>query len=1107
MRNFNTKKNYCFLLSLFFSISLFAQDIALNEVMSSNLNTILDEDGTAQDWVELHNYGSVPVNLNGYGLSDDPILPFKWTLPNVTMEPNSFLIIWASDKDRTIVGQPLHTNFKITSNGEQIILTDPAGTLINESPATALPEDVSLGRQPDGTGSWLYFYQPTPNASNSTLGTAELIIPPAFSQNSGFFTEPFDLTISHRNPDALIVYTLDGSEPDINNLNGTTFEYKNVYPYDVGSSPGPLLSESFTSFQYSNPITIFDRSAQPDQLTTKNSMQDEIYIPPTAVRKGTVLKVKSYVNGIPSSTVSRSYFVWAGGNPYDLPVISLQTQENNLFDYDLGTYTAGVDFDTWRAENPDNAQSFRADFGNFARRGRDWEYPVHVEIFDNSVSVLNQRAGYRIHGNNSRDFIIKSLSLFARSEYDEIDTFEHDLFDVPIYDAPKASNNDFKRILLRANGSGGSVAYNVFFNRLMQPVYNGVNRVQPAIHFINGEYWGLTTIQDRMDEHHYANNFDLDKDNVAIIDCEGSNCGLDEGVSEDLSDYIDLRDYIIDNDMANDIFYTQAINRLDIVSFIDHMVLQIYSSTNGYEHSFWKARIAENEGYGDGKWRTSVKDFEPALTSNRDWLVHWATITGSPNEAILTNLLANSNFKTQFINRFADLLNSSFVTDHFLSIVNLTFDEVSPYLAENSNRTPATDFYTPSNRQKLINWGNSHPDVQRTSINTHFGISETVDLVLDLSNEEAGIIKVNTIDVTDTTPGITANPYPWTGIYFKNIPVTLTAKAKEGYLFSHWSGDVSSTNVEISLTPDTNKQIQANFIVDPNSLDVAYFWFMNTDIPNDTPLERLSSTYSSTSNSGSLEFDSSLTGYPFTDTDPKWRTASMERRNLPTPLNYSASANNNLPYDSGTMRGIQIKQPFRDGNLENTLRIVFPIAKLNQLNLSFAVESDGAASSLIMDYWNGSNWVTTGMSNPTAAIGEGYSIVERDLSEVVLANNQQEFQFRIRFDGENLFASEGKRVHINNIAVKGRQTLSLPNITKGLEFTAYPNPASTLVNMKSNESIEQLELYNLYGQMVRELKPNATSFSMDIYDLPQGIYLLSAKSDSQKTKVLKIIKK
>lgn len=1106
MKIFPQKKWFVLFCIFLFSIVLHAQKIAINEIMSSNTTSILDEDATHQDWIELYNYGTENVNLSGFGLTDDPSLPFKWTFPNITLNANSYMSIWASGKNRIVIGQPYHTNFKLSAT-EAVFLTNAAGVLLNSVPATVLPPNVTYARQPDGIGAFKYFYQPTPNASNVGPSLTELIVPPVFSQDSGVFAAPFNLTISHPNPNAVIIYTTDGSEPNINNLNGTNFQYKNVYPIEVNSIPGPFLTESYKSFQYSSQINIYDKSPLADKLTTKNSTQNPLYTPPIPVRKGTVLKAKSYVNGIGSATVSRTYFVWSGGNPYNIPIVSLQTQEDNLFDYNNGTYTAGIDFDTWRKNNPDNNQFYRPEWNNYARGGSIWEHPVNVEILNNSVSVLNQNAGYRIHGANSRTYVIKDLRLYANTNYEERGDFKHNLFTVPIFDAPNLSNDKFKQILMRGDGSGGAVANDVVFNRLMQPIYNGVSRVQPVVHFINGEYWGISAFRDYLNEYHYANNFDLNKDNIAIVKCAGSNCDIDVGTTDDFADYNNLQNYIINNDMANDSYYNQATARLDIISFIDHMVLQIYSGNNGYERSFWKARIPENDSYGDGKWRTSVKDFDAALKTNEDWLSHWCAIVNSPNEIMFTKLLANASFKTKFINRFADLINSVFSANNFTSVTNKVFDELAPYLDENSNRNPAKDFYSVIDKQNLLSYGNDHPVAQRTSIRNFFNIPSNVNITLSVSESTAGIIKMNTIDVSNATPGIDENPYPWTGIYFKNIPITLTAKAKTGYIFSHWSGDVSGTNPEITFTPDGDKKVQANFVADPNSLNLIYFWHLTSAIPNNLPLQNLPSTYSSNNLNASLQFTSCLDGYPFTATDAKWLTASFERRNAPTPLNYFSIANNSLPYDSGTMKGIQIKQPFKSGNLENILRIVFPTIGLQKLKISFAVESDGAASALVFDYWDGSNWVDTGITNPTVPIGAGYSLVEVNLSQVTVANNQAEFQFRIRFAGDNLFLSAGQRVQFNNIAIQGQQNLSVKDRSKDLSFIAFPNPTFSVINVQSNDEIREVELFNLNGQLVRKLRPNSLNFKVDVQDLPQGIYILKAKTESKKEKAVKISKK
>ncbi|AXG73421.1 T9SS C-terminal target domain-containing protein [Flavobacterium arcticum] len=1107
MNKFTIPKSFLVFLSLItFSIS-WSQEIAINEIMSSNDATLTDEDGDFEDWIELYNYGTTPVNLEGYGITDDTTIPFKWVFPAQTLQPNEFLLVWASDKDKVIAGEPLHTNFKISSGGETIVLTDPDGVLVNEAPAIASETDVSIGRQPDGTGSWLFFYSPTPGVANTTTGLSELLVPPTFSHDSGLYTESFDLLLSHNNPNAVIVYTTDGSEPQLDNISGTVFEYKNAYKLETTDTPGLLLTDSYTSNTYTVPVAVYDRSAEADQLANKNTRQHPLYTPTTPVRKATIVKARAYVDGVGSKIIAKTFFIWSEGNPYQIPVISLQIQENYLFDYNDGTYTAGVDFDTWRENNPDNNQWYRPEWSNYWRSGSDWEYPVHVEFFESGSlnSVMNINGGFRIHGNNSRALAIKNLRLYARSEYDEANTFEHNLFDEVIPDAPVPNNNEFKRIMLRGDGTGGAIAYDVVFNRIMQPVFNGVTRIKPAIHFINGEFWGLTTLRDRFDKHHYALNFDLDEDNIIQVDCKGGNCEIDEGDDTDYQSFITMRDFIIQNDMADENLFSQVNDILDMESFIDHMVLEVYAANDSYERNFWRVRDVENESYGDGKWRLNVQDFEASLKSETNWMQHWGDMTESANESFLGELLANDGFKTAFINRFADILNTAFTTQRFNAITNETFDEIEPYLTEDINRFPRQFFYQDIEKQNLLNWGTERPDIQREQIRTYFDLTGTVDLILNVSNTDAGNIKINTVSIEPSTPGVPENPYPWTGIYFNNIPVTLEATAMPGYVFSHWSGDVNSTDVAITVTPNSNMEIQANFEPEAAGEEIVYFWLMDSEIPNDTPLEELDATYAANELTAKIMYSSCLEGYPFTSADDNWRKASMERKNSPTPLNYYPEANNDITYSDGIMKGIQIKQPFRVGDLENTIELQTPTTNLQNIKLSLAIESNGAAQTLLVDYWNGSEWTTNGLENASVAIADSYEVKEFDFSNITTANNNPDFKVRIRFDGTDMFIDEGNEVYLNNIAITGETTLTVITPIRDVTVKVYPNPTDNIVNIEASEAIDKVILYTIYGQAVHQSSPKNLNHQIDLENLPTGIYLLKVFSNNTE-KTIKVIK-
>jgi hypothetical protein len=120
----------------------------------------------------IYNYGTTAVNLNGFGLSNQIDNPFKWTFPNIELAPKEYIIVWASDKNRVADKDKLHTNFKIKSGGEALILTTASVTKLKELPAVAPATDKSYGRIPNGTGNWTFLDKPTPKTNNSGTSSA-----------------------------------------------------------------------------------------------------------------------------------------------------------------------------------------------------------------------------------------------------------------------------------------------------------------------------------------------------------------------------------------------------------------------------------------------------------------------------------------------------------------------------------------------------------------------------------------------------------------------------------------------------------------------------------------------------------------------------------------------------------------------------------------------------------------------------------------------------------------------------------------------------------------------------------------------------------------------
>lgn len=140
--------------------------LAINEFMADNDSFYFDEHGDDDDWIEIHNFGPTQVNMEGKFLTDDLLVTQQWEFPDTTIPAGGYLIVWAdSEPDEG----PLHTNFKLSREGEQIGLFDYLG--VGNGPIDTLSYDVqasniSYGRYPDGTGDFTYMENPTPAAAN-----------------------------------------------------------------------------------------------------------------------------------------------------------------------------------------------------------------------------------------------------------------------------------------------------------------------------------------------------------------------------------------------------------------------------------------------------------------------------------------------------------------------------------------------------------------------------------------------------------------------------------------------------------------------------------------------------------------------------------------------------------------------------------------------------------------------------------------------------------------------------------------------------------------------------------------------------------------------------
>jgi len=143
--------------------------LCINEFLASNDTANEDEFGGFDDWFELFNGTEAAIDIGGMYVSDDLSDLTKWQIPDTdanltTVQPGEFLLLWAdSETDQGV----LHVDFKLSSGGEDLVITDLDGvTIVDSYTFGGQTTDVSVGHLPDGTDTWTTFDTPTPGASN-----------------------------------------------------------------------------------------------------------------------------------------------------------------------------------------------------------------------------------------------------------------------------------------------------------------------------------------------------------------------------------------------------------------------------------------------------------------------------------------------------------------------------------------------------------------------------------------------------------------------------------------------------------------------------------------------------------------------------------------------------------------------------------------------------------------------------------------------------------------------------------------------------------------------------------------------------------------------------
>lgn len=608
---------------------------------------------------------------------------------------------------------------------------------------------------------------------------------PVVSPSAGFFTAPVQVSIAAASGDS-VFYTLDGSVPDT------------------------------ASFLYSSPLLVNDRADDTPVITWYSNISNN-YAPWNApvgpVQLVTVLRARTRRGGEWGAVATHTYIVHPEGVArYSLPVVSLTTNKENLFDYNTGIYVLGRYYD--QRANPGAADAIGTP-ANYTQRGDDWERPAHMELFEpGGLRGLAMDIGIRIHGGGSRQFAQKSFRLYSRSDYGT-SRFRYRIF-------PNQELENYNRLILRNSGQDWmkTMLRDGFVQTLFADMPFETMAFRPSVLFLNGEFWGIANIRERYDRHYLSIKYGIPD---TRIDYLSGNRSVVEGSA---AHYNAMMSYVAGGVTSSERFaYVQT--QMDVDDFMYYNLANIFVNNRDWPHNnidFWRynAPISLDAGPGrDGRWRWMMfdTDFSFAWTDihrettylshvRENSLVrvsradHWST-------QLLRSLLTNKNFEVDFINTYRDLVNSTLSATHVTGVLDSLSGLIAPHIQEHIERwgnsthrwsmpKEVAEWYT--NLEYIRRFANERAEQTDEHFKAKFNLGDLYTLHVSVNDTTMGHVRVHRLDIRAGTPGVGDFQYPegWTGRYFQGNRVNVTAVPRDGYRFVRWMNGQSVTDTVIA---------------------------------------------------------------------------------------------------------------------------------------------------------------------------------------------------------------------------------------------------------------------------------------------------------------------
>ncbi len=621
-------------------------------------------------------------------------------------------------------------------------------------------------------------------------------------------------TISLSTPDSLLVdqvnYPAHGQDRSWARMPDASQNWQvQVVPTPLTENTGPPLLERIAPPEYPGSARFFTTSstielqsnvpgAQIYYTTDGNipTTANQRYTGPIRIDKSVVIKAIAVVEShLPSSVSTFTFFVEVD---HQLPVLALSTSPYNFWDYEEGILIQGG-----------NAQPTWPYWG--ANYWSDKEVPVYMEYFeDHQKLAFSHQFDTRVHGGRgARTNPQKPFRLLTKKKYGDA-TVSYPFF-------KDRTRTTYKRLVLRnASGDYNNAHFrDAFLSRyfMKEGLNLDVMAYQPVAIYLNGKYYGVINMREKSDEHYLANNYGVDIENLDL---------LEEDTLVNVGNYHifdSMYQFVFTNDLRIETNYEKATTFFDVENLAETFIVELCLNNNdwlGNNIKYWRER-KEN-----ARWRYLVFDMDIAM-GRHGWTTYdynlfeekMADPGTNRHINIFKSFLNNTTFRNYFLNRHADILNTSFKPEQFSKEIDRTAEILDFDMQRHFDRWPICSYtcWKESRLPILYEYVDNRPTHVRQHLIDYFELQKEVALTLNTFPEGAGKIKINTI---------IPDQLPWAGIYFDGVPVTLTIEAEPGYTFSHWQSFNTILDKEFSTS------IAYNFEADDEI--IAYFETDTKDI-------------------------------------------------------------------------------------------------------------------------------------------------------------------------------------------------------------------------------------------------------------------------------------